>query len=525
MRRRDSGGAGTKRTENTGGPLTAGLDQNIAELKRLFGQSDDLNVRRFRVGIPPFPRAAVAYLVGGVDEERLAEQIIEPVSGSVLRQQPDADADLTGLDLIEELLMGATWVRRVQSWSEALSMLPAGAAVLMLDGVAEALVIRVEAAISRSVEEPPSQQVVKGPREGFVENLYINLALLRRRLRSHDLTVKTMTIGTRTQTDVAVLHLEGVAEPQTVSEVMRRLGRINVDGILESGYLEEFIQDQPFALVPTIRSTERVDSAVGSLLEGQVLILTDGSPFALAMPMTLSGQLQVSEDYYLRWPVSSFVRFIRHIALIIALVLPASYISLISFNHEMIPTDLAMRVARGREGVAFPALVEALLMEGSFEILREAGLRMPRAIGQAISIVGVLVIGEAAVSAGVVSPLMIVVVGMTALATFAIPDYGLANGIRLARFGLMALAGSFGIFGVFWGLLALLTHLLTLRSFDAPYFAPMSPFRPGALLRDAWFRASLFRHDKRWEGSSQGGRRQAPGMRPGRPSEKGGSRG
>jgi hypothetical protein len=234
------------------------------------------------------------------------------------------------------------------------------------------------------------------------------------------------------------------------------------------------------------------------LLDGNVIILTDGTPFALIAPTQFSSLMQSSEDYFSRWPIISFTRCLRYIALLIALALPSFYVSLISYNHGMIPTDLAIRIANSREGVPFPAFAEAFLMQAAFEVLREAGLRMPRVIGQAMSIVGVLVIGEAAVRAGFISSPMIIIVGLTALCSFAIPNYTLGNAIRIVQFFMLLLASVFGIFGLMAGLFLILIHLVSLHSFGVPYFTPIAPFHPKALIRDGILRSPWWAVTKRF---------------------------
>lgn len=456
--------------------LSPSLSENLLELERRYGGTDDLLFREFTVPAAGGRKAVCAYLLASVDQTMVADQVIEPLIRAGETTAHVAD------------LLSSVAVTTTSTWAEIVTALPGGSVLLLVEGMGEALLCPLRLNAFRAIAEPESSPVVRGAREGFIESLDVNLALVRRRIASPDLHVRFLSLGRLTQTKVAVLHIRGVAKQQVVEEVLARLGRIELDGVLESGYLEEYIQDRPFSIFPQVKNTERVDAVAGSLLEGRVAVLTDGTPFALIVPVSMSGILQVTEDYYQRWPLATFTRWVRFFATTLALTLTGAYVAVVSFNQEILPFGLALRLAASRSGLPFPALVEALILEGAFEILREAGLRMPRPIGQAVSIVGVLVLGEAAVRAGVVGPVMIIVVGAGALTSFAIPDYAMVSSFRVTRLLVILLSGTFGFFGLMWGVLFVVIHMLTLKSFGLPYLSPMAPFRPRALLRDAWSR-------------------------------------
>lgn len=298
---------------------------------------------------------------------------------------------------------------------------------------------------------------------------------LRRRLRTTQLRIEYQTVGRFTQTQIAVAYIKGIANPTVLTELRQRLDAIDIDGVLESGYLEELIQDRSFTPFPTIFNTERPDTIAGHLLEGHYAVLVDGTPFALVLPVTFFKFFLSSEDYYQRYDIITFIRGIRFLSFFVSLLLPSLYVAITTFQQEMLPTTLLISLAAQREGVPLPALLEALLMELTFEVIREAGVRMPRVIGPAISIVGALVLGQAAVQAGLVSGAMVIVVSFTAIANFVIPSISMAASVRLIRFGLMLLAGSFGLFGILAGLVPLLIHLVSLTSFGIPYFLPVAP--------------------------------------------------
>lgn len=358
---------------------------------------------------------------------------------------------------------------------ELVKALLGGAVVLLQEAEPIAQALQLQGGERRPVEEPKGERVVRGPREGFVESLRTNIALIRRRLKTSALRVHAYQVGTLTQTSVNLLWLAGTAPPELISEVERRLSMIDLDAVLDSGYVEDLIQDRWYSPFPQILYTERPDTAVANLVEGRALLLVDGSPAALVVPAVLTSFMQANEDYYDRFHMVSFIRILRYIFLFVALALPSVYIAATTFQSQIFPTPLFYSVAGLRESVPFSALLEAVLMEIVFEVMREAGLRLPSALGQAISIVGALVIGDAATRAGLVSPMMVIVVALTGLANFMIPRYNFGVPIRLLRFPLMLLSGLLGMIGLGCGLSAILLHLCSLKSFGVPYLTPVAP--------------------------------------------------
>ena len=363
-----------------------------------------------------------------------------------------------------------------------------GSAVLLIDGRPGGMAFFLSKWEKRSPDEPKAEPVIRGPREGFTETLSDNTAMLRRKIRSPQLKMRPVEVGRFTQTRVIVAYIEGLADAALVEDVTDRLSQIDIDGILESGYIEELIEDNPWSPFPQLLSTERPDAAAAGLLEGRVVMLVDGTPFALVVPTTLPSLLQSSEDYYQRFWLSTAVRWLRYLFFVLSLLLPSAYVAVLTYHQEMLPTALLLSVARSREEVPFPALVEALLMEITFEALREAGVRLPKQVGTAVSIVGVLVIGEAAVSAGLVSAPMVMVVSLTGIASFTIPRYNAGFAFRMLRFPIMLLAGTLGLLGTMLGVIAIIVHMCRLRSFGVPYLSPLSPADRTAM-RDVFIRA------------------------------------
>lgn len=348
--------------------------------------------------------------------------------------------------------------------------------MLFLEGYQTCIVASTRGWRDRAVSEPQSQTVVRGPRDSFTETLRTNTALIRRRIKSPKLWIESQQIGEFTKTDIALVYIDGIADEQVIQEVKERLSKIDIDGILESGYIEELIQDEDYTPFPTMHNTERPDSVAAGLLEGRIAILVDGTPFVLMVPALFIQFFQAAEDYYQRADISTLIRLMRYMAFFLALLTPSAYIALTTFHQEMLPFALLISIAAQREGVPFPAIIEAFIMEITFEILREAGVRLPRAVGSAISIVGALVLGEAAVQAGLVSPAMVIVVSITAISNFVSPVYDMAIAVRMLRFILMVLAATFGLFGIILGLILMILHLCSLRSFGVPYMTPMAPF-------------------------------------------------
>ncbi|WP_241158459.1 spore germination protein [Cohnella candidum] len=451
-------------------PIPASLFQAISRLRASFGHSADLVIREWEDAAAPSRRVAVAYIEGIVDP-KLLSKLVEAIT----EQLPSVSGGPAAMETRIQGKLPVGKVKLVHTEGHLRADLLTGNAVILTDGFPAALAASVPGGEKRGVEEPTSQTVIRGPKEGFTEDLTVNVSLLRRKLRTSDLRIERRTIGRYTQTPVVMAYIEGLADTAVLDEMRKRLDAIDTDSVLESGYIEELIQDKTWTPFPTMMNTERPDSTAGSLLEGQVALLVDGTPFVLLAPVTFFKFFQSSEDYYQRYDLSSFLRVIRLFAFFVAMLLPSLYIAVSTFHQEMMPSTLLVSLAAQREGTPLPALIEALLMEITFEVIREAGVRMPRAIGPAISIVGALVLGQAAVQAGLVSGAMVIVVSFTAIANFVIPAFNMAASVRLIRFGLMFLAGTLGLFGILAGAVPILTHVVNVRSFGVPYFTPLAP--------------------------------------------------
>ncbi|TEB17364.1 Spore germination protein B1 [Pelotomaculum sp. FP] len=506
-------------SEELNNSFSSNLDENVSVFKNLFGNASDLLVREFNFGVRKEIRVALVYIDGLSDRNSINEDILKPF---LYRSLSDDQAPLlpdSAYPMIRDWLITFGSIKEAIRINEVLDYVLTGCAALFIDGTSQVLVIVVKGWKARAVEEAKSEAFVRGPRDAFNETLRTSTALVRRRLKTPLLRFDTLQLGRLTKTDISVAYIHGLTDPALKDEVISRLKRIDTDGILESGYLEDFIKDNPWTPFSLLDRTERPDRVAAALMEGRVAILVDTTPFALLVPAVFSEFLQAPEDYYESF---DFIRPFRWLGLIAATFLPSVYVALSTYHQEMIPTGLVLSMAAGREGVPFPAVVEALAMEISFDFLREAGARMPRSVGQAVGIVGALILGQAAVAAGIVSPIMVVIVSVAAVASFMIPNYSASFAIRFIRYPFLLLAGAFGLPGIFWGILVLLLHLASLRSFGIPYLYPVAPGAPGEW-KDVFFKAPRWMMDFRPSLlRARKLRRQAPGQMPKAPQESSG---
>jgi len=444
--------------------LAANINENIQNIQDIYRDCIDVVFRPFYIA--GHTSAVLIYINGLANVEELNENVLRPLMEKHSASGQDGPLNMTSL--LEQQLTVAK-VNKVQTIDECVEYIAAGNPLLLVDGQSEGFALGLSQWEKRAIEEPVAESVIRGPREGFIESLETNLSLLRRRIRSPLLKTKSVTVGKYTKTEVVICYMEGIAPEAFVTEAEKRLRRIELDGVLETGYLEELIEDHPYSPFPQVLNTERPDVAIASLLEGRIVMIQDGSPFVLVMPASFYSLVQSSEDYYQRTLISTLIRWLRYLFLLISLLLPSAYIAILTFHQEMIPTTLLLTVAASRERVPFPALVEALIMEIVFEALREAGVRLPKQTGAAVSIVGALVIGQAAVQAGLVSAPMIMIVALTGIASFTIPRFTAGIALRMLRFPMMFLAGSLGLLGIMLGLLLVLIHMASLRSLGVPY--------------------------------------------------------
>ncbi|KRE68845.1 spore gernimation protein [Paenibacillus sp. Soil750] len=444
--------------------ISAKLSENINQLATIFSDTPDLIVRTFtnkQSGVP----AALAYLDGLVDKNSINNNVLHELMFHTTTD--DSDELPVALGEIKSLLV----------WETVETSILRGYSILFIDGQAHAFSLETQGWPQRAIEDSQIEASLKGAHQGFIETGSQNIALIRRYIPSRELKIKELYVGKRTKSKVSILYLEDIALPEIRIELERRISSLQIDCIINTGELAELIEDNPFSLFPQMITTERPDTAASQLLQGRYCVVVDRSSSVLIAPVGLAAFFQGIDDYSTRWPVATFFRLLRFFACIIAAFLPAFYIACVSYNHELIPLDLILSIGEFRSAVPFPPFIEALIMEIMLEMLREAGVRLPAPVGQTVGIVGGIVIGQAAVEAGIVSNLMVVVVASTAVASFILPNYDMAASVRLIRFPMMTIASLYGIIGIMAGAMVILAHLISLKSLGEAYSTPIAPVR------------------------------------------------
>ncbi|CAG7600509.1 Spore germination protein B1 [Paenibacillus solanacearum] len=464
-------------------PIRDDIQTNVDLLRGLFTHTPDLIIRRFRIKTSG-ALAALVYMDELTDRKAINDNVLHPLMHEA-GEGSETDSIITVGD-----------VRRAFDMLQIERAILQGRSVLLVDGVRTAEVFDTQGWPQRAIEDPQLEASIKGSHQGFVETATQNIAMIRRYIPDRELKIKEFIVGKRGATKVSVLYLADVANPETLQELEDRIARIDVDAVLNTGELEEFIEDNPYSPFPQFSTTERPDAVASHVLQGRLAVVIDRTPGVLIGPVSFITFFQSVDDYNSRWQSSSFLRIIRFFAFFVTILLPAIYIAVISFNFEVIPLQLLLSVGTSRVDVPFTPLVEALIMELTLEMLKEAGIRLPAPIGQTVGIVGAIVIGQATVQAGIVSNIMVIVVSLTALASFIVPNHDMSAALRLIRFPMMLIATFFGLVGVAIGLMVLLGHLIALESLGMPYFSPISPMM-FADWKDALIRMPLWKMNKR----------------------------
>ena len=460
--------------------LSTALQENVARFKALLN-ADVNSDAHFR----PLTLAGVAlcavYIEGMADDRKISDFVLRACDDAELPEGARLDAERLATDVLE--IAQCETERRVEA---ILEKVVTGMTAVLIDGCGEAVLLETRGYPARQVNRTTNESVVIGAQEGFVESLRTNMTLLRRYVPSYRLITECLSVGTRVPCQVALVYLEGVADAGIVDAVRRRLKAIDAPTVQGLGAVQQLIEDSPWALLPQMLQTERPDRAASCLAEGQVVILADNSPFALAAPITLFHQLHASDDSFARWQYGSFLRLIRVAGMLISVFLPGLYIALTDYHMHLLPLSLLGSIAEARANVPFPILAEILIMEFSFYLINEAGTRIPQQIGSALGIVGALILGQAAVSASIISPILIIIVAITGLGNYAIPDYGFGIGLVICRLFVIACGAALGLYGVCLAAFAMLVGLCGMRSVGIPYLAPVAPKRrhnPDLLLR------------------------------------------
>lgn len=445
------------------------LNDNIKILKDIFN-NDSTIIYRFFENKSADIKCAIVFVDGMVKYEIINENIVRPIMSYSINDELNLTDKIDTL-INKVLIIGD--ISKSTSLDSLTKNLLYGNTLLLVEGHNEIVILNSKGFPTRNIEEPSSEAVVRGPREGFTETIIMNLALIRKKLSTSDLKFEFKEIGRRSRTKVCVCYIEELVQGKILNELETRLNSIDIDGILDSGYIEEFIKDEPFSPFSTVGSTERPDVVAGKLLEGRIAIICDGTPVVLTIPFIFTEYFQTNEDYYNSFIYSSINRILRILGFFLTTSVPAIYVSLSSYHQEMIPTPLLMGIYNSREGVPFPTVFEALLMLFTFELLREAGVRLPKHIGQAVSIVGALVLGEAAVNASIVSAPMVIVTALTGISSFLLPQ--MLGGLIITRLVFLLLSSVFGFYGYIFGVMALYIHLACMKSYGMPYLLSAFP--------------------------------------------------
>lgn len=448
------------------------IKSNMDFIKQKFNAPDnkDIVIREFTISGKY--KAFIAYLDGMVDRITINNFILRPL---LKTEKLGQDSEGCQLDFILENIIETNQAKKITAPDEAIYEILVGNTLLYVDGCDYYLTNETKGYDKRTVDKPQTEGVVMGAQEAFNETLRTNITLVRKIIKNSDLTTEFLKVGDRNQNLCAIMYIKGLTNPAIVNEIKRRINGIKTDLVLGDGMLEQFIEDSPFFLVPTVLTTERPDRAASHIMEGKVAILIEGAPFAKIVPISLPSLMHSPEDSFLKWQFGSFMRLVRIFAAIIATLLPGLYVAMTNFHQEMIPTDLLIAIAKAKENVPFPTIVEVLLMEISFELIREAGIRVPGMIGNTLGIIGALILGQAAVSANIVSPVLIIIVAITGLGNFAIPNFSLAFSARLLRFIFIFSGAVLGFYGISVALVIIAALLLNVKSFGIPFLSTVSP--------------------------------------------------
>lgn len=467
--------------------LTRNLKTNLDNLKHTFAYPSNIDFKFREVFISALSiESVVIYIDGTVAVDMIERHIIYPLINTKLEQR-----NSNNLDTILKQLISTTSGKKIVDYKEVVESLLSGNTVILVERSSEAIIVNTPGFESRDIAEPKSENILMGPKEAFVESQAKNRSLIRKQLRDENLVTEMMQVGKREIGIISLLYLKNITNQELVDNVKKRISEIDVDMVFNLNDLSQHLEERPYSLVASTLLTERPDRTVSFLRDGHVVILMDNAPFSLVVPVTFWSLFHTSDDTYHRWPFANFIRLIRIFAIFVALFTPSFYIAVSNYHAEMLPTDLLLAIAAARENVPFPAIAEVLLMELSFELLREAGLRVPTPIGPTIGIVGALILGQAAVEANIVSPIMVIIVAITGLASFAIPELSFNWTIRLGRFVFLLAASIMGFYGISLLVIVVIAYLASLKSFEVPFLSPMAPYYKSS--NDLLFRPPLWK--------------------------------
>lgn len=450
-------------------PITKNLQENIDTMEALFKDCVDASKRKLTIGGTNKVDIYFVYMDNMIDKALLEDDTLR----YLIYRMDDMPAQ-NQFDYIKEKGLRSVDISEVVTMHDAINSILSGDTIILVDGYDKALNVSNRHMANRGVPTAENEVAVRGSKESFSEALSINRVLLRRRIKDTNMKIVQTKVGTRTQTEVAIVYIEGVAKPEVVEEIQRRMKNFVIDGIFDSGMLEQLTERNVYSPFPEFQATERPDKAASALVEGRVVLIVDNSPMVLLLPTTMNSFFQASDDTYSRWEVATMIRILRFLGAFITVSLPGLYIAVVNYQPELLSSALALSFAAAREGVPFSVLFEVILMEFAFEMILEAGIRLPGPMGSTLGIVGGLIIGDAAVSANLVSPMVVIIIAITAISAFTVPNEAFATAFRLIRFLIIILSAFLGLYGFVLGLMILLIHLAGLKSFGIPYLLPFA---------------------------------------------------
>ena len=467
------------------------LNGNIQLIRNGLGNQSPIVVKYFYIGTDKPLDAAIIYVNGITDKNIIDRDILNPLMIGV-KENLNGKASIGDYLCKKYISMSSTLVEF--DLNAVIDYIKRGKTAVLINGATEVIIADTASGPLRAIIEPMNETAAKGPRDGFVENLDVNISLIRRKVKDKELSIESFKVGSRLQSDVAIVYINDIVDKQVLEELRKRIEAVDVDAVLSAGKLEQYIEDYAYTVFPQAFGTERPDRAIGNMLEGRIIVLIEGTPLVLLYPAIFMQFFQAVEDYTERTVVSSFVRLLRLAAAIIVVTLPSIYLTLIKFNVELIPIKFVTPIVQSRVGIALTPFLEILAMELVVEFLREGGLRLPTKIAQTLSLVGGIIIGDTAIRSKMVSPTTLLIVGITVIATFLIPNYDMSLSIRMLRFPMLLLANIMGIFGIAVGWFLILVHLSSLDSLGVPYFE----FHKSDM-KDTFIRAPLWKMNKRPE--------------------------
>ena len=489
------------------------LSVNIEYLKSKYNLiiNSDIKIREFTLPIKNKQiTSTLLYIDGMVDEATITNSVLQPLllrnsifmqnetknnneKGGRISIKKQIPSNISIEDFIYNSLIPHNSISKENTFENVIKKVNSGFCALFVDNISIAFCIETKGFKGRSVTEPITESIIRGPQEGFVENIRINTSMLRKIINNENLVIEEINVGEINRNQVAICYIKNIANDDLVAEVKYRISSLKIDSLLSSGQLEQFIKDKPKNSFPQAISTERPDRVSSYLLNGRIAIIVNGTPFALVVPAIFIDFLDSGEDKNLSYAFANFLRFIRIIALFFAIFLPGMYVAITNFHQELIPSELLFAIANAREAIPFPVIFEIILMEISFELIREAGLRVSSSFSTTVGIIGALILGDAAVSANIVSPILIIVVAFTGICGFAIPDFSLTTSIRIYRFLYIILGFLAGFLGIAFGFFIHFIMLTDISSFGVPYFAPYIPIvdlnnNNGYIVKPVWKR-------------------------------------